>query len=153
MDNPYSRMMTIFPNHVKIYQIKYGFKSTMANIEANNIIEVDDLIEEITPANDIDEYVSEEESLDNDSNDEEFDFDEEDGGDFIRVDDIGNSVERVVDVLGGIFVSSEGSTMADILTKISETLDRHVLAIEAQTAILEKQSKVLFRLSKALEKN
>ena len=125
----------------------------MASTEANNIIEVNDLIEEITPVKDIDEYVSEEESLGDDSNDEEFDFDEEDGGDFIRVDDIGNSVERVVDVLGGIFVSSEGSTMADILSKISETLDRHVLAIEAQTAILEKQSKVLFCLSKALEKN
>ena len=116
---------------------------------ANNIVEVNDLIEEIAPAQDIEEYVSEEESLD--SNSEEFDFDEEDG-DFIRVDDIGNSVERVVDVLGGIFVSSEGSTMADILSKISETLERHVLAIEAQTVILEKQSKVLFRLSKTFEK-
>jgi len=121
------------------------------NFVGNDIVEVNDLIEEITPAQDVEEYVSEEESLDNDSNSEEFDFDEEDG-DFIRVDDIGNSVERVVDVLGGIFVSSEGSTMADILSKISETLDRHVLAIEAQTAILEKQSKVLFRLCKSFEK-
>lgn len=120
----------------------------MANQDIE-IVEVSDIIEEISPANDIDEYVSEEES----DEDEEFDFDEENGGDFIHVDDIGNSVERVVDVLGGIFVSSEGSTMADILAKISDTLDRHVLAIEAQTAILEKQSKVLFRLSKALEKN
>jgi hypothetical protein len=100
---------------------------------------VEDIIEEIVPVDD-----------DEDEDDDEFEFDDEDG-DFIRIDDLGNSVERVVDVLGGIFVSSEGSTVADILNKISESLDRHVAAVEAQTAILEKQSKVLFKLAKVLE--
>ena len=50
------------------------------NFVVNDIVEVNDLIEEITPAQDVEEYVSEEESLDNDSNSEEFDFDEEADG-------------------------------------------------------------------------
>ena len=81
--------------------------------------------------------------------DDEFGYDSD--ADFIRVDDIGNSVERVVDVLGGIFVAADGSTLADVLARISDTLDRHVAAVEAQTAILEKQSKVLFKLAKVIE--
>jgi hypothetical protein len=118
---------------------------TLEDIE---IVQVDDIIEEI-PEKEYEEESHEEESQEED---DEFDFDDEEG-DFIRIDDLGNSVERVVDVLGGIFVSSEGSTMADLLARISDTLERHVLAIEAQTAVLEKQSKVLFRLSKSIEKN
>ncbi|AGE50251.1 hypothetical protein ATCVCanal1_614L [Acanthocystis turfacea Chlorella virus Canal-1] len=82
------------------------------------------------------------------STDDEYEYNSDD---FIRVDDVGNSVERVVDVLGGIFVASDGATLADVLSKISETLDRHVAAVEAQTAILEKQSKVLFKLAKVIE--
>ncbi|AGE49249.1 hypothetical protein ATCVBr0604L_677L [Acanthocystis turfacea Chlorella virus Br0604L] len=81
------------------------------------------------------------------SSDDEYEYND----DFIRVDDIGNSVERVVDVLGGIFVASDGATLADVLSRISDTLDRHVAAVEAQTAILEKQSKVLFKLAKVIE--
>lgn len=82
--------------------------------------------------------------------DSEFDYSDNDG-EFIRVDDIGNSAERIVDVLGGIFVTSDGSTLADVLNRISETLEKHVAAVEAQTSILEKQSKVLFKLAKVLE--
>jgi hypothetical protein len=103
------------------------------------------------------EIIPEAETTEEDDEDE-FEFDDEEG-DFIRVDDLGNSVERVVDVLGGIFVSSEGSTVADLFAKVIETLEKHVAAVEAQTVILEKQtdvlakmSKVLFHLSKNFEK-
>jgi hypothetical protein len=87
------------------------------------------------------------------TDDEEYDSDEEYGSDedFIRVDDIGNPVERVVDVLGSIFITSDGSTLADVLYRINDTLEKHVAAVEAQTAILEKQSKVLFKLAKVIE--
>lgn len=94
----------------------------------------------------VSDAVSEDES-DVVSTGDEYEYNE----DFIRVDDIGNSVERVVDVLGGIFISSDGATLADVLSKMSETLDRQVAAVEAQTAILEKQSKVLFKLAKVIE--
>jgi len=109
-------------------------------------VHVNDIIEEIVP---VEEFSSEDRD-DESHSDDEFDFDDE-SGEFIRVDDLGNSVERVVDVLGGIFVSSEGSTIADILTRIADSLEKHTQAVEAQTAILEKQSKVLFKLAKVLE--
>jgi len=122
------------------------------NQEFHDITEVADIIDVIPDAGDEGDEgdVSEtEDGSDIVSTDDEFEYDSE--ADFIRVDDIGNSVERVVDVLGGIFVSSDGSTLADVLSRISDTLDKHVAAVEAQTAILEKQSKVLFKLAKVIE--
>ncbi|AGE55740.1 hypothetical protein ATCVMN08101_729L [Acanthocystis turfacea Chlorella virus MN0810.1] len=124
--------------------------------DIRNITMVDDIIDVIpplaeeivpeTPSEDGSDAVSEDVSEDVSTGDE-YEYNE----DFIRVDDIGNSVERVVDVLGGLFVSSDGATLADVLSKVSETLDRQVAAVEAQTAILEKQSKVLFKLAKVIE--
>lgn len=79
----------------------------------------------------------------------EFDFDEDDQ--FIHVDGDNGDIERIVDVLGGLFVSSDGQTISDIFAKISNTLDKHAEAINKQNDILDKQNKVLFRLAKVIE--
>ena len=76
----------------------------------------------------------------------EFDFDNDE--EFIHT---GGDIERVVDALGGLFVSSEGHTITDIIAKMSETLDKHAEALEKQNDILDKQNKILFRLSKLIE--
>ena len=93
---------------------------------------VNDIIE-VIPAK---ETSSDEESVD-------FEFNEDGSDEFINEDD---GIERVVDALGGLFVSSEGNTITDVLAKISDTLDRQVEA-------LEKQNKVLFRLAKVIEES
>jgi predicted RNase H-like HicB family nuclease len=80
----------------------------------------------------------------------EFDFDEDDEQ-FIHADGDNNDIERIVDALGGLFVSSEGQTVADIYAKMAETLDKHTEALEKQNDILDKQNKVLFRLAKVIE--
>jgi predicted RNase H-like HicB family nuclease len=80
----------------------------------------------------------------------EFDFDEDDGQ-FIHAEGDGADIERIVDALGGLFVSSDGQTVADIYAKMSETLDKHTEALEKQNEILDKQNKVLFRLAKVIE--
>ncbi len=78
----------------------------------------------------------------------EFEFDEDE--EFIHAgEDTG--VERVVDALGGLFVSSDGQTITDIWAKISETLEKHTEALDKQNDILDKQNKVLFRLAKVIE--
>ena len=77
----------------------------------------------------------------------EFDFDEQ----FIHAEGDGGDIERIVDALGGLFVSSEGQTVADIFAKISETLDKHTEALDKQNDILDKQNKVLYRLAKMIE--
>jgi len=80
----------------------------------------------------------------------EFDFDEDDEQ-FIHAEGDDGDVERIVDALGGLFVSSDGQTVADIFAKISETLDKHTEALDKQNDILDKQNKVLFRLAKMIE--
>lgn len=80
----------------------------------------------------------------------EFDFDEDDEQ-FIHAEGDGGDIERIVDALGGLFVSSEGQTVADIFAKISETLDKHTEALDKQNDILDKQNKVLYRLAKMIE--
>jgi hypothetical protein len=79
----------------------------------------------------------------------EFDFDDE--HQFINVDGDNMDAERIVDAMGGLFVSSDGQTIVDILAKMSETLDKHAEALDKQNEILEKQNKVLFRLAKVIE--
>lgn len=81
----------------------------------------------------------------------EFDFDEDDDQ-FIHTGD-NVDIERVVDALGGLFVSSDGHTITDIIARMSETLDKHAEALEKQNDILEKQNKVLFRLAKVIEES
>jgi hypothetical protein len=81
----------------------------------------------------------------------EFDFDEDDEQ-FTHVDGgEGGDVERIVDALGGLFVSSDGNTITDIFAKMSETLKKHAETLEKQNEILEKQNKVLYRLAKIVE--
>jgi len=87
------------------------------------------------------------EKTDNDEVDSEFEYDEDDDA-FMHV---GNELERVVDALGGLFVSSEGQTVADVLAKMSDTLEKHAEILEKQNEIIEKQNKVLFRLAKVIE--
>jgi predicted RNase H-like HicB family nuclease len=83
----------------------------------------------------------------------EFDFDEDDEQ-FIHTEgDDGGDIERIVDALGGLFVSSDGQTVADIYAKMAETLDKHTEALEKQNDILDKQNKVLFRLAKVIEES
>jgi predicted RNase H-like HicB family nuclease len=82
----------------------------------------------------------------------EFDFDEDDER-FIHVDGDSGDIERIVDALGGLFVSSEGQTVADIYAKMAETLEKHTETLEKQNEILDKQNKVLFRLAKVIEEN
>ena len=81
----------------------------------------------------------------------EFDFDEDDDQ-FIHTGD-NVDIERVVDALGGLFVSSDGHTITDIIARMSETLDKHAEALEKQNDILDKQNKVLFRLAKVIEES
>ena len=80
----------------------------------------------------------------------EFEFDEDDEQ-FINVDGDNSDIERIVDALGGLFVSSDGQTVADIYAKMAETLDKHTEALDKQNEILDKQNKVLFRLAKVIE--
>ena len=79
----------------------------------------------------------------------EFDFDNDE--EFIHTGGDNGDIERIVDALGGLFVSSEGQTITDIIAKMSETLDKHAEALEKQNDILDKQNKVLFRLAKVIE--
>ena len=101
---------------------------------------VEDLIEIIPDKSETDDETG---------SDSEFDFDNDEH--FINVDGDNVDIERVVDALGGLFVSSEGQTVTDIIAKMSETLDKHAEALEKQNDILEKQNKVLFRLAKVIE--
>ena len=80
----------------------------------------------------------------------EFDFDEDDE-EFIHTEGDNNDIERIVDALGGLFVSSDGQTVADIYAKMAETLEKHTETLEKQNDILDKQNKVLFRLAKVIE--
>lgn len=80
----------------------------------------------------------------------DFDFDEDDDQ-FANVGGDNVDIERIVDALGGLFVSSDGHTITDIIAKMSETLDKHAEALEKQNDILDKQNKVLFRLAKVIE--
>jgi hypothetical protein len=89
--------------------------------------------------NDLIEIVPEK-SEDAETDSIEFDLDEEDEHLISMNDDI----ERITDALGGLFVSLDGRTIADILAKMSEALDK-------QNDILDKQNKVLFRLAKVIE--
>ena len=91
------------------------------------------------------------EKSDNDEVDSEFEYDEDDEA-FMHV---GNEIdtERMIDALGGLFVSSEGQTVADVLAKMSDTLDKHAEILEKQNEIIEKQNKVLFRLAKVIEES
>lgn len=82
----------------------------------------------------------------------EFEFDEDDEQ-FINVDGDNGDIERIVDALGGLFVSSDGQTVADIYAKMAETLDKHTEALDKQNEILDKQNKVLFRLAKVIEES
>jgi len=84
------------------------------------------------------------EDFSEDELDSQEDIDSQDDDNYIQVDDIGHSVERIVDVLGGIFVNGEGSTISDILTRMSENIEKH-------NEIAEKNNKILYRLSKVLE--
>ena len=84
----------------------------------------------------------------------EFDFDEDEqfineGGDNEGGDN--SDIERIVDALGGLFVSADGQTVADIYAKMSDTMDKHTEALEKQNDILDKQNKVLYRLAKMIE--
>ena len=107
---------------------------------------VEDIIEIIPDKSEDIETESESES----ESGSEFDFDEDDEQ-FIHTDGDNNDIERIVDALGGLFVSSDGQTVADIYAKMSETLDKHTEALEKQNEILDKQNKVLFRLAKVIE--
>lgn len=88
------------------------------------------------------------EDIETESGSSEFDFDNDE--EFLNVGD-NVDIERVVDALGGLFVSSNGHTITDIIAKMSETLDKHTEALEKQNDIFEKNNKILFRLSKILE--
>ena len=106
---------------------------------------VQDIIEEIPIIKKEDDSLfidmTVEEFSDDDFNEEDFDDDDDA---YIQVDDIGHSVERIVDVLGGIFVNAEGSTITDILTRIAENIEKH-------NEIIDKNNKVLYKLSKVIE--
>ena len=104
---------------------------------------VEDIIEIIPEKNEDIETETETESG------SEFDFDNDE--EFIHTGGDNGDIERVVDALGGLFVSSEGQTITDIIAKMSETLDKHAEALEKQNDILDKQNKVLFRLAKVIE--
>lgn len=92
---------------------------------------------------DIIEIIPEKELSSNDSDGESEGFEFNEDEEFDHED---NGVEQIVDALGGLFVSSEGNTISDILAKISDILDR-------QVEVLEKQNKVLFRLAKVIEES
>ena len=60
---------------------------------------------------------------------------DEDG--FIHIGDTSaGDIERIVDVLGGIFVNADGETVCDVLTNLNENIDRH--------------NKILYRISQDL---
>jgi len=94
---------------------------------------VEDIIE-IIPEKELSSDSSDGESVGFEFNEDE-EFDHEDNG-----------VEQIVDALGGLFVSSEGNTITDVLAKISDTLDRQVDA-------LNHQNKVLYKLAKVIEES
>jgi hypothetical protein len=96
---------------------------------------VEDLIEEIPSV----VSAADEESV------SEFEFDD----DFVHMHDSG--VDKVVDILGGTLVNVDGHTISDVLTRIAENMEKQTLALENHSAIVEKQNKVLFRLSKVIE--
>jgi hypothetical protein len=76
------------------------------------------------------------------------DFDPED--DYAHEDDY--DIERVIDALGSIFVSSDaGETITDVLVQISNTLKKHEEIMSAHVEAIDKQNKVLFRLAKVIE--
>jgi hypothetical protein len=76
------------------------------------------------------------------------DFDPED--EYVHEDDY--DMERVIDALGSIFVSSEaGDTITDVLVQISSTLKKHEEIMSAHVEAIDKQNKVLFRLAKVIE--
>ena len=117
-------------------------------------IQVQDIIEEISVKKESDNDHQEEITFidldledfsesDIDSQDDDTDS-QGDVDNYIQVDNIGDGVERIVDVLGGIFVNSEGSTVSDILTRMNENIEKH-------NELFEKNNKVLYRLSKVLE--
>lgn len=113
---------------------------------------VEDIIEIIPEKS---EYIVRSEDTESESETEsgsEFDFDEDDEQ-FINVEGDNGDIERIVDALGGLFVSSEGQTIADIFAKMTETLDKHAEALDKQNDILDKQNKVLFRLAKVIEES
>jgi len=97
--------------------------------------------------NDMIEIIPEKLEDDETESGSEFDFDEDEQ--YVNGDN--GDIERIVDALGGLFVSSEGQTITDIFAKMSETLDKHTEALEKQNDILDKQNKVLFRLAKMIE--
>ena len=108
-------------------------------------IQVQDIIEEIPSVKkELDDH-REVSFIDLDSEDfSQDDMDSQDDDNYIQVDDIGHSVERIVDVLGGIFVNADGSTISDILTRMNENIEKY-------NEIAEKNNKILYRLSKVLE--
>ncbi|APC25835.1 hypothetical protein BST79_gp322 [Only Syngen Nebraska virus 5] len=125
---------------------------SMADNQVQDIIEeipsvkqeLDDEHREVTFIDlDIEDF-SEDELDSQEDIDSQEDTDSQDDDNYIQVDDIGHSVERIVDVLGGIFVNGEGSTISDILTRMSENIEKH-------NEIAEKNNKILYRLSKVLE--
>lgn len=117
-------------------------------------IQVQDIIEEIPVKKELDNEHQEEITFidldledfsESDIDSQEDDTDSQgDVDNYIQVDNIGDGVERIVDVLGGIFVNSEGSTVSDILTRMNENIEKH-------NELFEKNNKVLYRLSKVLE--
>ena len=115
--------------------------------------QVQDIIEEIPVKKESDNEQEEitfidlnlEDFTESDIDSQEDDTESQDDVDnYIQVDNIGDGVERIVDVLGGIFVNSEGSTVSDILTRMNENIEKH-------NELFEKNNKVLYRLSKVLE--
>ncbi|ABU44281.1 hypothetical protein PBCVNY2B_843L [Paramecium bursaria Chlorella virus NY2B] len=110
-------------------------------------IPVQDIIEEISvkKESDNDKEAFIELSL-QDFSESDIDYQEDDSQDdnYIQVDNIGDGVERIVDVLGGIFVNSDGSTVSDIFTRMNENIEKH-------NELVEKNNKILYRLSKVLE--
>jgi len=122
--------------------------SSMAEIQVQDIIEEisvkkesdNDHQEEITFIDlDLEDFSESDIDSQDDDTDSQGDVDN-----YIQVDNIGDGVERIVDVLGGIFVNSEGSTVSDILTRMNENIEKH-------NELFEKNNKVLYRLSKVLE--
>jgi hypothetical protein len=114
----------------------------------HEIVEVEDIIEEIPAKNEEGHFsfVEHEENDDDSSSQEEFDEDDEDEDDgYIHVDDTSFDVERIIDVIGGVFVNSEGETITDTLTNINDNLTK-------TNKILYKISQSISELHKYLEK-
>lgn len=119
---------------------------TMADI--NDINMVDDIIE-IIPAREDEDDVDTTTNTEDQDHGSEFDYEGDSGDDEFLQNDYG--IERVVDALGGLFVSSEGVTITDLISKISETLVKHEELMSKQIEAIEKQNKVLFKLAKVIE--